>query len=465
MPEIFTLLNNSYSFTTNFVKEQFESGIQNPKQNYTLENVMIKALYGGRTINNTSTVININDIAVVCDGKIYNHTQLFETLGIEPETDYDYEIIVHLYQRYGIEATLQMLDGSFAFVLSDHRYDGSLDARIYVVRDPFGTKPLFMLRPNTNNILVQYKKTDGDIYALSSNTEMVTVMANELNTTEHPDNSQLLIKGKSKKPFYVIESVLPGTYSIFELKFRTLSSWRLVKHQIPYHSYDVGHLVPSADNLTNKLISQSICKRIEKYENVSIVLTGNYEGYTTAAITLQCCNSESHNSTSVKTFSLDSAIDQDTIKLVTQHLDLSHNTIAVSNSDMISEKENIPYCLNNGAMENDEFCQWWFIARHIAHTSPKSIVLLEIGIDELDRERVAINKLDFRFKMQKHFKTIYDKKVGTIAKIFWTYGLDVEFPWLDRILVQYLVANNNNDPMIFNPKGIYGNLLLPEEMF
>jgi len=194
MPEIFTLLNNSYSFTTNFVKEQFESGIQNPKQNYTLENVMIKALYGGRTINNTSTVININDIAVVCDGKIYNHTHLFETLGIEPETDYDYEIIVHLYQRYGIEATLQMLDGSFAFVLSDHRYDGSLDARIYVVRDPFGTKPLFMLRPNTNNILVQYKKTDGDIYALSSNTEMVTVMANELNTTVHPDNSQLLIK-------------------------------------------------------------------------------------------------------------------------------------------------------------------------------------------------------------------------------------------------------------------------------
>jgi len=90
---------------------------------------------------------------------------------------------------------------------------------------------------------------------------------------------------------------------------------------------------------------------------------------------------------------------------------------------------------------------------------------LGIGIDGLDRERVAINKLDFRFKMQKHFKTIYDKKVGTIAKIFWTYGLDVEFPWLDRILVQYLVANNNNDPMIFNPKGIYGNLLLPEEMF
>ncbi len=452
-------------FTTNFVKEQFESGIQNPKEEYTLENVMIKALYGGRIINNVSPVININNIAIVCDGKIYNSVQLFETLGIEPETDYDYEIIVHLYQRYGIEATLQMLDGSFAFVLSDHRYDGSLDARIYVVRDPFGAKPLYMLRPNTNNILVQYKKTDGDIYALSSNTEMLTSMANDLNANEHPDNTQLLVKGKSKKPFYAIESVVPGTYSIFELKFRALSSWRLVKHQIPYYSYDLGHYVPNSDNVTNQLISQSICKRIDKYENISILLTGNYESYTAAAISLQYCNSESHNSTSVNTFSLDSAIDQYTIKLVTQHLDLSHNTIAINNSDMINEKENIPYCLNNGAMENDEFCQWWFTAKHIASKSPKSIVLLEIGIDELEKERDTTNKMDFRFKMQKHFKTIYDKKVGTIAKIFWTYGLDVEFPWLDRILVQYLIANHNNEPMIFNPKGIYGNLLLPEELF
>ena len=96
MPEMFTLLNNSYKFTTEFVKQQFEKGTRPPNTNYTIENVMIKALFGGRTFNNISSFVNINDVVIVCDGTIYNSKVLFEELGIEPETDYDYEIIVHL---------------------------------------------------------------------------------------------------------------------------------------------------------------------------------------------------------------------------------------------------------------------------------------------------------------------------------------------------------------------------------
>ena len=390
---------------------------------------------------------------------------MFENLGIEPETDYDYEIIIHLYQRYGIKATLQMLDGIFSFVLSDHRYEGGLDARMYVVRDPFGIKPLFMLRPNTRNILVQYKKVDGDIYALSSNTEMLTNMANELNVTEHPDNSQLLIKGKPKKPFYIIESALPGTYSMFELKFRALSSWRLIKHKIPYHSYDLGYSIPNINNLTNQLISQSVFKRIDKHKNVSVVFTGNYESYINAAIAVQFHSAENESTVNIFSFDQKDGGNAEEFQMVTNYLDSSNNIITINDEDIINERENIPYHLNNSTMDNDEFCQWWFIAKHIANKNPGSIVLLEVGIDELDKERDLDNKLDFRFKMQKHFKTICDKKMGTISKIMWTHNLEVEFPWLDRSLVQYLIETNNNENMIFNPTGIYGGLLLPDKLF
>ena len=67
MPEIFTLLNNSNTFPVNFIKEQFEYGASPIKdEGYTIENVMIKVLFGGR--NNTDKITPIvaeNDIAIV----------------------------------------------------------------------------------------------------------------------------------------------------------------------------------------------------------------------------------------------------------------------------------------------------------------------------------------------------------------------------------------------------------------
>ena len=145
MTEMFTLLNNSQKFTAEFVKQQFVKGTRPPNTDHTIENVMIKAIFGGRTVDNVNPFININDVVIVCDGTIYNSKVLFKELGIEPETDYDYEIIVHLYIRYGIEHTLRLLDGIFAFALLDHRLTTSnveLDSTMYVARDPYGVIPL-----------------------------------------------------------------------------------------------------------------------------------------------------------------------------------------------------------------------------------------------------------------------------------------------------------------------------------
>ena len=48
---------------------------------------------------------------------------------------------------YGIEYTLNLLDGVFAFVLIDYNIN-----KIFVSRDPYGVRPLFYLY-NPNSIL------------------------------------------------------------------------------------------------------------------------------------------------------------------------------------------------------------------------------------------------------------------------------------------------------------------------
>jgi asparagine synthase (glutamine-hydrolysing) len=464
MPEMFTLLNNSTKFPVEYVKQQFETGIGCPKFEFTLENVMIKAIYGGRTIDNVSPIVIFNDISLICDGTIYNSKQLFESLNIEPDTDYDYEIIVHLYLRYGIETTLQLLDGIFSFVLTDHRLsdaNGDMDSVMFIVRDPFGVKPLYLLRPNSKNIMQQYNKTDGDIYAVSTHIEMLKGFEEELNKKEHPDNECNISKGKAKKPFYIIESVLPGTYSKFELKFKVLSSWKFMNRHIPYYSFETVNYYNNSDSITSQNINEAILKRIGSQQSINIMLTGGYEGFLNAAITSNLAD----DSTKIHTYSLSDSVDFNDIKLVIDHIGIDHTEISINDADIIQEKENINIYYNSANMDEVEFCKWWLMAKNISKKAPKSLVLLEVGIDELHQKKDTMTPLDFRFKMQQHFKTISENRLSIISKIFWFHGLETEFPWLDRNLVQYLVANTRVLNTIFKSKGIYGNILLPEELF
>ena len=60
-------------------------------------------------------------------------------MSINPITNSDCEVIIHMYLRYGIEYTLQNLDGVFGFVLYDTNINKS-----YIARDPFGVRPIYL---------------------------------------------------------------------------------------------------------------------------------------------------------------------------------------------------------------------------------------------------------------------------------------------------------------------------------
>lgn len=82
-----------------------------------------------------------NHVAVIVNGEIYNWKELRQRVpGWKWKTDCDSEVLIPLYIKYGIDQTLSMLEGEFAFVLHDGRNRVS-----YAVRDRFGVKPLFFM--------------------------------------------------------------------------------------------------------------------------------------------------------------------------------------------------------------------------------------------------------------------------------------------------------------------------------
>ena len=75
------------------------------------------AINGLNTISNQP--LNKKGCILICNGEIYNYKELYKSLDIEQETNSDCEIIIDMYKKYGIEYTLQNLDGVFGFVLID----------------------------------------------------------------------------------------------------------------------------------------------------------------------------------------------------------------------------------------------------------------------------------------------------------------------------------------------------------
>ncbi|UGQ37869.1 asparagine synthase (glutamine-hydrolyzing) [Janthinobacterium sp. PLB04] len=80
-------------------------------------------------------------VQVIFNGEIYNFQPLREqliALGHTFKTASDTETIVHAYVQWG-EECVRHFRGMFAFAIWDARHD-----RLFIARDPFGKKPLFL---------------------------------------------------------------------------------------------------------------------------------------------------------------------------------------------------------------------------------------------------------------------------------------------------------------------------------
>ena len=79
-------------------------------------------------------------LQIVYNGEIYNFKQLRKNLiseGCVFTTNSDTEVLLHLYDRYGM-AMINQLRGMFAFVIWDKVKQG-----MFLARDPYGIKPLY----------------------------------------------------------------------------------------------------------------------------------------------------------------------------------------------------------------------------------------------------------------------------------------------------------------------------------
>ena len=75
------------------------------------------------------------------NGEIYNHLDLRRKLQHQFQGHSDTETLVELLAAEGVNKTLNLLNGMFAFAAFD-----TVEGKLYIARDPFGIKPLYYVK-------------------------------------------------------------------------------------------------------------------------------------------------------------------------------------------------------------------------------------------------------------------------------------------------------------------------------
>ena len=272
--------------------------------------------------------LNIDNIVLICNGEIYNYMNLYKLLNISPHTGSDCEIIIHLYKRYGIEETLKLIDGVFAFVL----YDFSSIERepiVYVARDPFGVRPLYMIRDCnidlgiTESVLKNYDRSTSGlqrIYGFAS--ELKSLIP--INTIHLNNNLEYL-------------QFLPGTYSKFTKSYMVNSLWKKEIENRKYFTLPINNLLNENKTVYYENIAKYLDEAVKKRvvgtsdREIGCLLSGGLDSSLITALVVK------HSLRKVKTFSIGmkGSKDLEYARLVANYLKTDHKEIILEVKDFL----------------------------------------------------------------------------------------------------------------------------------
>ena len=424
---IFSLLNTN-NISENFINEQFEKGKNRGPEYSKLLVTPENANFGFHrlAINGLNDKSNqpfmINDIILICNGEIYNYKYLYELMEIKSETDSDCEVILHLYLRYGIEQTLLMLDGVFAFILYDTK-----NKQIYAARDPYGVRPLYQLTNLNNSNLIGF--------------------ASEL---------KCLSEFNSICNSYTIEQFMPGTYSVFNYNYNSTNYiWTNTINNKPY-------MVPSFSSPDNKFIWQCyfdniiehLTKSVEKRcltteRPIACLLSGGLDSSLITALVNEFyksnCNSTSNSKLETYSIGLAGSEDLKYARIAANYLNTKHTEIIVTEKEMFDAIPEVIYAIESydtttvrASIGN------YLLGKYIAKNSNAKVIFNGDGSDELCGGYLYMNScpdsIEFDKETRRLLKDIHLFDVLRSDKSISSHGLEPRTPFLDRNFVNYYLS-------------------------
>ena len=443
---IFALLNNtmrsSVMLSNDFVKSQFEKGKhRGPEFSKLVDLYKIQLGFHRLSINGLNEKSNqpiiIDNITLICNGEIYNYKELYKEMNVTPDTDSDCEVIIHLYKKYGIEHTLQMLDGVFAFILLDNSLCEdltNLTSKLYIARDTYGVCPLYYL-----------KNKDNGICGFSSELKCLSEIFNTLIRYNKYESS-------------ILNQFNPSTYSMFHLSSKVNSLWVPVIENKPYiiPTFAYTRQIPQTNqsdyfNEIHKNIAFYLTNAVEKRcltteRPIACLLSGGLDSSLITALVNDFYKKNFLN-IPLETYSigLEGSEDVKNARIVAEYLGTSHTEIIVTEKEMF---EIIPEVIYNIESYDTTTVRAsignYLLGKYISTHSSAKVIFNGDGSDELCGGYLYMNhcadNIEFDKETRRLLEDIYLFDVLRSDKSISSNGLEPRTPFLDKSFVNYYLS-------------------------
>ena len=429
---IFALFNNT-EFNDDIIKMYFLEGKNRGPESTKFEYLKTYNLYLGfhrLAINGFNDVkseqpFKLNNKILICNGEIYNHKELFKIMNVTPYSKSDCEVILHCYEKYGIEYTLKILDGVYAFILLD--FDTGF---IFVSRDMFGIRPLFMNKFYSTRI-------DESKFAFASELKSIEGFDKYSNNVKQV-NPGSLITLKITKDFIVKKG--KSNYTVDFINEKQVN--------FIHHFCNFNYNLNKSEILKRiyKTLENAVIKRVKNTDReIACLLSGGLDSSLIAALVKKHYKGELHT----WSIGMEGSEDLRYAQIVADHIGSTHHSIVVSEKEflnyipeVIKDIESYDTTTVRASVGN------WLISKYIKENSDAKVIFNGDGSDEVMGGYIymhmAPNSLDFDKETIRLLNNIHYFDVLRSDRCISSHGLEARTPFLDRQFVaNYLSIHPN----------------------
>ena len=363
-----------------------------------------KMIFSRLSINDVSSkgdqpFTNNDRYYLICNGEIYNHKELKmqnEEFISEINSESDCEIIIHMYKKYGIYQTCKSLDGVFSFILFD-----KLLNKVFVARDPYGIRPLFIGKTKDKEILL---------------------------CSEMKPISQLCES---------IDSFKPGHYAVLDNKKQITYT--------EYHNYNFKFNNDSEQTIKEtiqQLLCESVDKRLMSDRPIGCLLSGGLDSSLISALVAR-----NYAPYTLNTFSIGmkGSTDLKYAKLAADHIKTKHHNIELTTEDFLNAIEETIYVIESYDITTVRASVGnYLVGKYIKENTDCKVIYNGDGSEEIMGSYLWLgnidNENDFYKENFKLLTEIYNYDVLRSDRSISDNGLEPRVPFLDKKFVDYVMS-------------------------
>jgi len=364
----------------------------------------------------------IEGLTLICNGEIYNYEYLKHKYALDFCTDSDCEVILHLYNLFGLAKTLELIDGEFAFTILDVR--NPINPMIVAGRDQTGVRPLFTAFDSNNKLI-----------GLSSELKGLYLFQNSNRIAQFPVGTHMTY------------SLLIDTHNPMDGKCIS-KKLNFVQY---YHCGDLS-INPSLDPIsdTRKLLIEAVVKRLMSDRQIGVLLSGGLDSSLIASI------ASKYSKYRLKSFSIGSETSSDVInaRKVAKFLGTDHYEIPFDFQKGIKAIPSVIKQIESYDVTTIRASTpMYLLSEWISKNTDVRVLLTGEGSDEIFGGYLyfhgAPSEEEFQKETVKLVSELHAFDVLRCDRAISAWGLEARVPFLDKNFLPHVISL---PPRLKNPK-------------